>query len=182
MWETQVWSLDWEEEEGMATHSSVLAWRIPMDRGAWQVKSIWLQRVEHNWSDLAHTWPVISALCSPTWVRDGMKSNTKLLHKDQPIWHLCFIKTWMLGNRDWGKAVAHFPGGPGNSSEHYCGVCVCDGSLISFHCFLGGKLLTGFDSLESVQIFVLLPFLLHSVCNIDTTSEYQKLSFIAKWP
>ena len=22
-------------EEGMATHSSVLAWRIPMDRGAW---------------------------------------------------------------------------------------------------------------------------------------------------
>ena len=22
-------------EEGMATHSSVLAWKIPMDRGAW---------------------------------------------------------------------------------------------------------------------------------------------------
>ena len=29
-------SLGWEEplEEGMATHSSILAWRIPMDRGA----------------------------------------------------------------------------------------------------------------------------------------------------
>ena len=28
----------WEDplEEGMATHSSILAWRIPMDRGAWQ--------------------------------------------------------------------------------------------------------------------------------------------------
>ena len=24
-------------EKGMATHSSILAWRIPMDRGAWQV-------------------------------------------------------------------------------------------------------------------------------------------------
>ena len=24
-------------EEGMATHSSILAWKIPMDRGAWQV-------------------------------------------------------------------------------------------------------------------------------------------------
>ena len=24
-------------EEEMATHSSILAWRIPMDRGAWQV-------------------------------------------------------------------------------------------------------------------------------------------------
>ena len=38
MWETWVQSLGWEDrlEEGMATHSSVLAWRIPVDRGAWQ--------------------------------------------------------------------------------------------------------------------------------------------------
>ena len=36
--ETWVQSLDWEDplEEGMATPSSILAWRIPMDRGAWQ--------------------------------------------------------------------------------------------------------------------------------------------------
>ena len=35
--ETWVQFLGWEEtqEEGMATHSSILAWRIPMDRGAW---------------------------------------------------------------------------------------------------------------------------------------------------
>ena len=34
----QVQSLAWEDplEEGMATHSSILAWRIPMDRGAWR--------------------------------------------------------------------------------------------------------------------------------------------------
>ena len=34
--ETQVRSLGWEDplEEGVATHSSVLAWKIPMDRGA----------------------------------------------------------------------------------------------------------------------------------------------------
>ena len=38
MWETWVQSLDWEDplEEDMATHSSVLAWRIPMDRGVWR--------------------------------------------------------------------------------------------------------------------------------------------------
>ena len=38
MRETWVRSLGWEDplEEGMATHSSFLAWRIPMDRGAWQ--------------------------------------------------------------------------------------------------------------------------------------------------
>ena len=38
MRETWVRSLGWEDplEEGMATHSSILAWRIPMDRGAWR--------------------------------------------------------------------------------------------------------------------------------------------------
>ena len=38
MQETWVQSLDWEDslKEGMATHSSILSWRIPMDRGAWQ--------------------------------------------------------------------------------------------------------------------------------------------------
>ena len=38
IWETWVRSLGGEDplEEGMATHSSILAWRIPMDRAAWQ--------------------------------------------------------------------------------------------------------------------------------------------------
>ena len=37
MWETWVQSLGWEDslEEGMATHSRILTWRIPMDRGVW---------------------------------------------------------------------------------------------------------------------------------------------------
>ena len=37
MRETWVRSLGWDDplEEGMATHSSILAWRIPRDRGAW---------------------------------------------------------------------------------------------------------------------------------------------------
>ena len=36
--ETWVQSLGWEDplERGMATHSSILAWRSPMHRGAWQ--------------------------------------------------------------------------------------------------------------------------------------------------
>ena len=38
MKETWVQSLGWEDplEEEMAIHSSILAWRIPMDRGVWQ--------------------------------------------------------------------------------------------------------------------------------------------------
>ena len=38
MQETWVRSLGWEDplEEGMATHSSILAWKISMDRGTFQ--------------------------------------------------------------------------------------------------------------------------------------------------
>ena len=37
VWETWVQSLAWEDllEEGKATYSSILIWRIPMDGGAW---------------------------------------------------------------------------------------------------------------------------------------------------
>ena len=37
MQETWVQSLGWEDalEEGMETHSCMLAWGMPMDRGAW---------------------------------------------------------------------------------------------------------------------------------------------------
>jgi len=35
-------SLDWEDplEEDTATHSSILAWKIPMDRGAWRALTV----------------------------------------------------------------------------------------------------------------------------------------------
>ena len=37
VWETWIWSLGWEDplDEGMTTHSSILAWRIPMNREIW---------------------------------------------------------------------------------------------------------------------------------------------------
>ena len=51
MWETQVRSLGWEDplEKGMATHSSILAWRSPWTEepgGLWSMGS---QRVSHDW-------------------------------------------------------------------------------------------------------------------------------------
>ena len=38
VWENWVRYLGWEDpsEEGMATHSNILTWRISMDRGAWR--------------------------------------------------------------------------------------------------------------------------------------------------
>ena len=35
-------------EKEMATHPSILAWRIPMDRGAWWAKSMGSQRIGHD--------------------------------------------------------------------------------------------------------------------------------------
>ena len=55
MQETWVWSLGWEDplKKGMATHSSILAWRIP-----WTEKPGWLQsmgcRVWHDWAADTH--------------------------------------------------------------------------------------------------------------------------------
>ena len=35
-------------EKQVATHSSILAWEIPMDRGAWQATVHGVQRVGHD--------------------------------------------------------------------------------------------------------------------------------------
>ena len=48
--ETQVQSLDWEDplEKGNATHSSILAWRIPWTEEPGGLQPMGLQRVGHN--------------------------------------------------------------------------------------------------------------------------------------
>ena len=56
MQETWVQFLGWEDplEKGKATHSSILAWRIP-----WTVQSIGSQRVWHDWVTLTLHKPLI---------------------------------------------------------------------------------------------------------------------------
>ena len=53
--ETQTRSLHQKEplEEEMATHSSVLAWRIPWTEEPGGPQSIGSQRIRHDYSDLA---------------------------------------------------------------------------------------------------------------------------------
>ena len=50
MQETQVRFLDWEDplEEGMATHSGILAWRIPWTEEPGGLQSVGSQRVGHD--------------------------------------------------------------------------------------------------------------------------------------
>ena len=50
MQETQVLSLGWEDplEKGVATHSSILAWRVPWTEEPGRLQSMGSQRVGHN--------------------------------------------------------------------------------------------------------------------------------------
>ena len=54
-WDVWVESLAWKDhlEEGLATHSSVLAWRIPGTGEPGGLPSMGSHRVRHDWSDLA---------------------------------------------------------------------------------------------------------------------------------
>ena len=56
--EMQVQSLDQEDplEKGMATHSSILAWRIPWTEEPGGQQSTGMQRVGHAWSDSARMY------------------------------------------------------------------------------------------------------------------------------
>ena len=52
MWETQVWSLGREDplEKEMATHSSILAWKIPWTEEPGRLQSMGSHRVGHDWA------------------------------------------------------------------------------------------------------------------------------------
>ena len=55
MQETWVRSRGWEDplEEGMATHSSILAWKILMNRGAWQATEYGVTKVSDTTEQLS---------------------------------------------------------------------------------------------------------------------------------
>ena len=86
-WETWVWPLGREDplEEGMATHPSILAWRIPWTEEPGELWSVGSQRIRHDWSDLAHTHSVqISSVTqSCLTLCDPMNCSTPGL----PIYH-----------------------------------------------------------------------------------------------
>ena len=60
MQETQVQSLRWEDpqEKAMATHSSILAWKIPCTEKPGRLQSMGSQRVRHNRAMSTHSQTV----------------------------------------------------------------------------------------------------------------------------
>ena len=75
VWETRVQSLGQDNplEKEMATHSSILAWKIPWTEEPDRLQSMRLQRVGHNWvtntlimSDGEHFFMCLLAICMPS--------------------------------------------------------------------------------------------------------------------
>ena len=83
--ETLVWSLGWEDplKESTATHSSILAWRIPRTEGPGKLPSIGSQRVGHDWMT---------------------KHSTCVFHRCHLLYRgfsLQFLVLWILGVMKW---------------------------------------------------------------------------------
>ena len=76
-------------EKEMATHSSVLAWRIPGMGEPGGLRSMVSHRVRHDWSDLAaaavgdyhSASPPVQSPCIPTFLADGHPVSTKIFLK-----------------------------------------------------------------------------------------------------
>ena len=80
-----VMSLDWEDplEKGMATHSRILAWRIPWTEESGKLQSMGSQRIEHNW--VTFTLCVISMPKGLTW---WLRGKRILLQCRRPCFNL----------------------------------------------------------------------------------------------
>ena len=93
--ETWVWSLGWEDplEESMATHSSILAWRIPLSEEPGGLESTGWQRVGHGWAT-KHSTQRVSAVIPPS-IRCRSSLFTKLptffpvVYRPLSSWAVC---------------------------------------------------------------------------------------------
>ena len=79
MWQTWVWSLGREDplEKGMATHYSILAWRIPWTEEPGGVQSMGSHRVGHNRAANTNTIPVYTY-----WSKAAQSCPTLCNHRD----------------------------------------------------------------------------------------------------
>jgi len=101
MQETRVWSLGWEGplEEEVATHSSILAWRIPWIEEPGGLQSLGSQRVRQDWARMSHISHIKSCHVVRLYSRGASISTPHSLGFVEP----CVIKTHTL-LRFWATA------------------------------------------------------------------------------
>ena len=89
-------------EKEMATHSSVLAWRIPGTGESGGLPSMGLHRVGHDWSGLAAAAVLYVGLCGFPWWLSGKESACQ--------WRRCRFNLWygkILWRRKWQLTLLH---------------------------------------------------------------------------
>ena len=101
MQETWVRSLGWEDplEEGMATHSSILDWRIPMDRGTWWATAHGVPKSQERISTAQHRSRCALAVLLGYLVQFLVCSNSYL------------VKHVIKGISEWASSHIFKPGG-----------------------------------------------------------------------
>ena len=77
-------------EEGMATHSSILAWRIPWTEGTGGLQSMGSQRVGHDWAT-KHSMPSVSLI--------------KMTPYQSEVFHTLYFNRW----NHWGPTTETNP-------------------------------------------------------------------------
>ena len=88
--ETWVWSLGWEDPLGkeMATHSSIIAWKISWTEEPGELQSMGLQRGGHDWATNTNT-PALQADSLPVWdTREGLLINLPCPSGSSPLWDI----------------------------------------------------------------------------------------------
>ena len=110
--ETRVQSLGREDplKEGMATHSSILAWRLPWTEEPGGLSPMESQRVRHDWSDLAsmHANPRIRALSEK--VRGDLRLRRL---KGEATWRHCRDQNCEAMSQETSQPPAVGRAGPG---------------------------------------------------------------------
>ena len=108
MEDTRVWFLDWEDplEKGMATHLSILAWRIPKTEEPGGLQSVGSQGVGHEWLThtlgllLLHTQPSQPSLkcfsTDPAFLRTLVLSWAQMTQSDQALLFSNLFTSWVL--------------------------------------------------------------------------------------
>ena len=104
MWETLVQSLDWKDplEEGMATHSSILAWRIPWTEAPGGIETTGSQRVGHDW---VTKLTVCFILCEFYHSKQHLKKHIYVL---RGIWKF-FFPHWEKNRRQTVDGLQRIP-------------------------------------------------------------------------
>ena len=84
-------------DEGIATHFSILAWRIPWTEEPGGLQSMWSLRVRHDWATNIHSliflkdWLLLLPSCPSHWTTSNLprihrtSAETQGLHKDLKV-------------------------------------------------------------------------------------------------